>query len=153
MMLRNEAGKFRDVSGELGPAFREPLASRGAAVGDLDGDGWPDLVVYRNGGEPRILRNQSVKGVHWLLVELEGVKSNRDGIGAVVRVLAEDGVEQTVTVSATGGYLSAKDRRAHFGLGPNARLKLIEIRWPSGVLQRLEDVPADQLLKIREGAN
>ncbi len=144
MMLRNEGGKFRDVSMRLGAAFQEPLAARGSAVGDLDNDGSLDLVVYRNGGPPLILRNEGARGEHWLLVELEGVASNRDAIGAVIRVVADDGSEQYVTVSATGGYLSARDRRAHFGLRANARVKLMEIRWPSGLRQKLEGVAADQ---------
>lgn len=150
MMLRNARGTYRDVSTDLGESFREPLASRGSAAGDLDNDGALDLVVYRNGGAPLILHNEGAGGAHWLLVALEGVESNRDGIGAALRLVANDGSEQFVTASATGSYLSARDRRAHFGLGASSGVKLLEIRWPSGRRQRLENIAADQILEVRE---
>jgi hypothetical protein len=150
LMLRNERATFRDVSGRLGAAFQQPLAARGSAVADLNNDGFLDLVVYRNQGSPLILRNEGVANAHWLLVSIKGAESNRDGIGAQLRLVAEDGSQQFVTVSAAGSYLSARDRRAHFGLGANQRIKLLEIRWPSGRRQRLEDIAADQILEVRE---
>ena len=143
-------GRFEVVSGELGPIFQEPMAARGAAAGDLDNDGDVDMVVYRNAGAPLILRNEGSPGAHWLFVQLQGAGSNHDGIGAKLHLVAADGSEQWVTVSAAGSYLPSRDRRAHFGLGTNARVKLLEIVWPSGREQTLQDIRANQILEVRE---
>lgn len=152
LLARNVGGKFSDVSGTAGEAFRRPLAARGAAFGDWNNDGRFDIAVHVNGGPALLLENAHAGAGHWLIIETVGTKSNRDGIGALVRLETASGREQHAMVSATGSYLSSNDRRAHFGLGGETLVKRIEIRWPSGAVQRLEDVRADQILKVREPA-
>ncbi|HYA63705.1 MAG TPA: CRTAC1 family protein, partial [Candidatus Sulfotelmatobacter sp.] len=151
LLLHNEAGKkFTDVSAQSGAVFKQKWAARGLAVGDLSNSGALDVVVSTNNGPAYVLRNQGGNRNHWLTLQLEGRKSNRDGIGAEVKMVSASGAAQYATVSTTGSYLSASDRRVHFGLGTDASAKSIEIRWPSGVRQRLENVPANQILKVVE---
>jgi enediyne biosynthesis protein E4 len=149
LLLRNNGGKFADVSDRSGAPFEVRRAARGAAFGDLDNDGFVDVVVSVNDGKPVILHNLGNRN-HWLLVNTEGVLSNRDGIGAQLRAVSESGLEQHAVVTTGGSYLSASDRRVHFGLGADKRLKLLEITWPSGIVQRLANIPADQILVVRE---
>ena len=146
LVMRNVAGKFSRIASGIDT----PLAARGAAFGDLDNDGWIDVVLNCNDGPPVILRNRGGSGNHWLTVVTTGTRSNRDGIGAQLRVVTEDGVEQHAMVSSAGSYLSANDRRAHFGLGSHRTAELVEIVWPSGVKQTLRNVQADQILRIVE---
>jgi hypothetical protein len=108
-----------------------------------------DAVVTTNGGSLHVLHNETPTTNHWLTLKLTGHKSNRDGIGAVVKVSTEEG-SQWVTVTSAGGYLSSNDVRAHFGLGSQARAKRIEIRWPSGIVQVLQDVAGDRILRVEE---
>ncbi|HYA64265.1 MAG TPA: CRTAC1 family protein [Candidatus Sulfotelmatobacter sp.] len=151
LLLHNEAGKkFTDVSAQSGAVFKQKWAARGLAVGDLSNSGALDVVVSTNNGPAYVLRNQGGNRNHWLTLQLEGRKSNRDGIGAEVKMISVSGAAQYATVNTTGSYLSASDRRVHFGLGGDASAKSIEIRWPSGIRQRLENVPANQILKIVE---
>ena len=150
LLMRNAEGKFIDVSAKSGEPFRKPMAARGAAFGDLDNDGWIDVAINCNDGPAVILRNRGGNGNHWLMVETAGTRSNRDGIGARVRVVTADGVERHVTVSTSGSYLSSSDKRAHFGLGGQTMVKLVEVVWPSGQVQTVESVRADQVLKISE---
>ena len=150
LLLKNESGRFQDVSSRGGSVFSSPLAARGAAFGDLDNDGRIDIAINCNNGPALILRNQSDRGNHWLTLNLIGTASNRDAIGAKVRLLVEDGLEQTTFVSTAGSYISASDKRAHFGLGSQKKIQRVEVLWPSGTLQRLESVAADQILTIRE---
>jgi hypothetical protein len=119
------------------------------AVGDLDNDGRLDAVVAVNGGAAHILHNETVTTNHWLTLNLVGHRSNRDAIGAEIRLTTSKGV-QLETVSTAGSYLSSNDKRAHFGLGSDTSAKEIEIRWPSGIVQRLEDVKGDRVLKVDE---
>jgi hypothetical protein len=121
------------------------------AVGDLDNDGRLDAVVTTNGGEAHILHNETPGANHWLTLALTGHTSNRDAIGAEIKLTTAHGA-QYVTVSTAGSYLSSNDKRAHFGLGADAIAKTIEIRWPSGMTQKLENVAADQVLKVDEPA-
>ena len=120
-----------------------PLAGRGAAFGDINNDGWMDVVLTTLGGAPILLLNRG-GGNHWLSITLEGTRSNRDGFGARVRVNS-----QTRFATSTGGYSCSNDKRLHFGLG-DSRTASIEVLWPSGARQTLKDVAADQFLKIRE---
>ena len=110
-----------------------------------------DAVVTTNDGTPHVLRNETSNGNHWLILKLTGHKSNRDGIGALVKVVTAQGT-QSGTVSTASSYLSASDKRLHFGLGKESAISLIEIRWPSGILQRLTGVKADQILALDEPA-
>jgi hypothetical protein len=151
LLLHNEVGKkFVDVSAQSGPVFKQKWAARGLAVGDLSNSGALDLVISTNNGPAYVLRNQGGTRNHWLTLQLEGRKSNRDGIGAEVKIVSASGAPQYATVSTSGSYLSACDRRVHFGLGVDAAVKTIEIHWPSGTVQRLENVTANQILAIVE---
>jgi len=150
LLMKNNAGKFRNVSQESGPAFRVPLSARGAAFGDLDNDGCIDIAINCNDGPAVILRNQGGTANHWLLVNLVGSVSNRDGFGARVHIISEQGSEQHAFVSSAGSYLSANDKRVHFGLGASRRVRLLEINWPSGIVQQINSVDADQIITVRE---
>src|ERR1700723_802594 len=120
-----------------------PLAARGAAFGDLNNDGWQDVVMTTLGGRPQAFLNRGGK-LHWLVITLRGTRSNRDGLGARVQVNG-----QTRFATSAGSYLSASDKRLHFGLGAAEKAK-VEIAWPSGIHQTLNDVHADQFLEVRE---
>jgi hypothetical protein len=151
LLARNTGQGFIDVSKESGPIFREPWASRGLAIGDIDNDGRLDAVVTENDGPAHILHNETGTQNHWLTLNLVGHKSNRDAIGAAVRIITPQGPQQA-TVSTCGSYLSSGDKRVHFGLGSQSAVKEIEIRWPSGIRQILHEVKADQILLIDEPA-
>jgi enediyne biosynthesis protein E4 len=150
MFLARNTGKgFVDVSTESGAVFQEAWASRGLALGDIDNDGRIDAVVTTNGGTAHILRNQTDSHNHWLLLNLVGHKGNRDAIGASVKIVSSQGI-QTGTVSTSGSYLSSGDKRLHFGLSHDALVQSLEVRWPSGIVQTLQNVKADQILRIDE---
>lgn len=148
-LARNDHGKFRDVSAESGDVFRKPWVSRGMAIGDLDNDGRVDVVVTTNGGPAYILRNATDTRNHWLALDLIGHKSNRDAIGTTVQIMTKQGT-QMATVATSGSYLSSSDKRVHFGIGSETSVSELEIRWPSGIVQKLENVSADQVLRIDE---
>jgi hypothetical protein len=152
LMLQNDGRSFVDVSPSLGPAFARPAAGRGAAFGDLDDDGDIDIVVANLDAEPALLRNDGGNTGHWLTVALRGSRSNRDGIGALVRVVDELGREQSGVGSTASSYQSASDRRVHFGLGAARLVRRLEVRWPSGVTQVLTDVAARRVLQVVEPA-
>jgi len=135
-------GTFAD-----GSAFAAPRAHRGAAVADFDGDGRLDVVVTVLGDKPELWRNASPDSGHWIDLKLIGARSNRDGIGAVVRV----GNQWNQETSASG-YASSSLAPVHFGLGPQAVIPRIRIEWPSGVVQELRSVKANQRLVVREPA-
>lgn len=149
LLARNTGHGFVDVSAQSGDAFQHAWVARGLAIGDLDNDGRIDAVVTTNDGPMHILHNETATQNHWLLLKLTGHKSNRDAIGAEVMIVTAGGA-QFATVSTAGSYLSASDKRVHFGLGTNKIAQKIEIRWPSGIRQTLKDVPADQILSIDE---
>ena len=144
LLLRNFKGKFTPM-----PGFAKPIAARGAAFGDLNNDGWLDVVINCNNQPPVVLQGRP-NGNHWLTIEATGRASNRDGIGTRIRVVSGAGLQQFGMVTTGGSYLSSNDKRVHFGLGPEKSIRLIELVWPSGRAQRLEDVAVDQILKIRE---
>ena len=151
LLMRNAGnGKFVDVSARGGDIFRTPLAARGAAFGDLNNDGFLDVAINCNDRPAVILRNEGGNGNHWLMLDLVGTASNRDGIGAKIRVVSESGLVQHSMVSRAGSYLSSNDKRAHFGLGSAKRAALVEIAWPSGTLQKLKDVAAGRIVKVEE---
>jgi hypothetical protein len=149
LLLHNVGGRFEDVSAKSGSVFQQAWVGRGLAIGDLDNDGRLDAVVTTNGGPAYILRNETRTENHWLTLDLVGHKSNRDGIGAVIRLVGS-GQAQWATVTTASSYLSSSDKRVHFGLGPDAVATQVEISWPSGTVQILKDVKADQVLKVDE---
>ncbi len=146
--LRNAT--FQDVSAEAGPAMRLRAAHRGAAFGDLNNDGKVDVVISAIGSPVEILYNTSPGGNHWIAIETVGAKSNRDGIGTRIKLTGESGLVQYNAVTTAGSYASSSDKRAHFGLGHDSLVKEIELRWPSGTLQVLRNIKADQILKVTE---
>ena len=150
LILHNNNGRFLDVSEQSGAAAQVRRAARGAAFGDLDNDGLVDVVLSVNGEAAVLLRNTSGSAHHWLSVELTGSRSNRDGVGTRLRIVGSDGQQQHLMVSPAGSYLSSNDKRVHFGLGASDVIKTLEIRWPSGVVQLIENVKADQILKLSE---
>ncbi len=149
LLARNTGKAFIDVSSDSGSVFHEPWASRGMAIGDIDNDGRLDAAVTENGGPVHILHNESNTQNHWLTLNFVGHKSNRDAIGASVKIITAQG-EQYATVTTCGSYLSSGDKRVHFGLGLQPTIKEINIRWPSGIRQTLHDVKGDQILRVDE---
>jgi hypothetical protein len=149
-LLHNEhGGKFVDVSSASGAVFHQQWAARGLAIGDIDNDGKLDAVVTSNDGPAWVLLNKTETSNHWITLKLVGVKSNRDAIGAQVRVLTSAG-EQCATVTTTGSYQSSSDKRLHFGLAGADFVREIEIRWPSGIRQLLTNQKVDGILTITE---
>lgn len=151
MLLRNTGKRFVDVSAASGEIFHEAWVGRGMAIGDIDNDGRIDAVVTTNGGQAYVLHNETRSSNHWITLHLTGHTSNRDGIGAVVKLTTSQG-SQWVTATTSSGYLSASDPRVHFGLGSSAVADSIEIRWPSGIVQILKNVPADRQIQVDEPA-
>jgi hypothetical protein len=150
-MFENANGKeFIDVSGELGQDFLRTGYQRGSAFADLNNDGALDLVVTSLNETPRIMLNSADSGNHWLLIDTRGYRSNRDGIGTKIKVTTPSGRTLFNHVTASVGFMSSSDRRVHFGLNKEDRIKSIELRWPSGQVQVLHDIKADQILKVAE---
>ena len=150
LLARNTAKGFVDVSAESGAVFQQAWVARGMAIGDLDNDGRVDAVVNTNDGLAHVLHNETPSDNHWILLKFVGHKSNRDGIGAEVTVTTASGMMQSATVTTASSYLSASDKRVHFGLGKDEVLKQIQVRWPSGIVQTLKDIRANQILQIDE---
>ncbi len=145
----NTGERFIDASQEAGASFLAPRVHRGAAFGDLNGDGLVDAVVTNLNDRPQVFLNRTSGAGHWMLLDLVGTKSNRDGLGARVKVVA-GGKTQYNHATTSVGYISSSDRRVHFGLGPAAVVDELEIAWPSGIRQRLTGVKADQVLRVVE---
>jgi hypothetical protein len=147
--LRN--GRFEDVSNKMGGAITEPTPSRGCAFADYDNDGDTDILINPVNAVPELLRCESGTGNNWITIKTVGVKSNHDGIGARIKCSTADG-SQIDEVRSGGSYYSQNDLRVHFGLGKNQKVKAIEIRWPSGQTDTLNDVAVNQFITVREGA-
>jgi hypothetical protein len=139
LLALNHNGRFERADSGV----TTPLAARGAVFGDINNDGWMDVLITALGGPPVLLLNRG-GGNHWLSITLLGTRSNRDGYGARVRVNG-----QTRTATSAGSYVCANDKRLHFGLG-SAEKAAVEILWPSGAKQVLKDVRVDQFLQVRE---
>jgi hypothetical protein len=158
LLLRNEGGaRFRDLSLESGACFGKSRVSRGVAAGDFDNDGDIDLLVAHLNDRPSLLRNDSPRhGRHWLMLQLVGKtgSSNRDAVGARVRCRLPDSTGAAPILvreqRSSGSYMCSHDPRLHFGLGEAEFVAEIEIRWPDGFLQKLDNVPADQVLVVRQ---
>jgi hypothetical protein len=132
-----------------GETVGTPALHRGAAFADLDGDGLVDVVVSRIQNRPVILRNRSREGHQWIGIRLIGKASNRDGLGARVRVVTDDGAQWNHGTTSVG-YASSSDRTVHFGLGKQSRVRTLEVHWPSGRTQKLADLPVDRYLEVAE---
>jgi len=199
VLMRNTGERFVDVSGSSGAPFQVRRTARGAAVGDLDNDGFLDIAINCNDQPAVVLRNEGasrqgsgkqdrtekIGGNNWLIVNTAGTRGNRDGIGARIRLVLDTGDrnsrdedsagedseredsenddlrnddlqnddlqnEQFAFVSTAGSYLSSGDKRVHFGLGDAKQVKLLEVTWPSGQVQTLENVTANQILNVEE---
>ena len=150
VVYRNAQGLFRDATAELGPDLQTPRVSRGLAVADYDNDGDLDVLITNNGQAPQLLRNDGGNRKHWIEVKLIGSKSNRDGIGAAVKVIA-GGRAQIDQTKGGMSYQSAHDPRVHVGLGDATTVDSIEVTWPSGTVDRIVRVAIDRLITIREG--
>src|SRR5215203_1313338 len=149
LVMRNTGKSFVNISASAGAAFNAPVAARGAAAGDLNNDGQPDLVVAVLDAAPVILRGAGTTN-HWLGISLTGSKSNRSGIGARVTVTSATGQKQIFDVSTAGSYLSSSDPRIIVGLGNAKSVRLIEVRWPSGRVQTVSNPVVDRYVTVNE---
>jgi len=143
-------GKFTETTASAGAAFAAPRVARGAAYGDINNDGALDILVSTNAGPAALFRNTGTTN-HSLRIKLTGTKSNRDGIGAVVRVTAGTDSQWQMLRSGSS-YLSSSELVLTFGLGSHTHADMIEIHWPSGRDDKLANVPADQIVNVKEGA-
>lgn len=151
-MFRNLGqGRFDMISNSLGPDFVRPIAGRGLATADFENNGTLGIATNNRGDYPELLRNDGANVNHWLEILLIGTRSNRDGIGASLKLTSE-GFVQVEQAKGGMGYMSASDPRIHFGLGKRAKIEWLEITWPSGQVDRLSDVPIDRLIAVKEGA-
>ncbi len=150
-IFENQEGKqFIDVTGEMGSDFLRIGFQRGSAIADFNNDGFMDIAVTSLNQKPRILMNSADNGNHWLMLQLTGRKSNRDAIGTRIKLTTPSGRALYNHVTVSVGFMSSSDRRVHFGLGRETRAASIELRWPSGLVQTLTDVPADRIIQVEE---
>jgi hypothetical protein len=152
LLFRHDGQRLRNISGDAGPVFAKPLAARGLAVGDFNNDGRVDVLVACNGEAPLLLRNNATLDNHWVGVRLQGVRCNRDAIGARITWSA-GGVTRSRLKTGGGSYLSSHDPREVLGLGQATKLDWLEIKWPrpSRKIDRFANVPIDQYVTIVEG--
>ncbi len=149
-LFRNDGrGKLADVTKHAGPPFQVLRMGRGLAVGDLDNDGRPDVVIVSE-NEPVAFFHNRTEGGHFLTLSLEGTTSNRDAVGAIVSIHC-DGRVRVAPRLGGGSYQSAGDPRLHFGLGTARRADRVDVRWPSGRVDRYDGLPADAGYRLREG--
>jgi hypothetical protein len=150
LQMNQKDGTFCDASDQAGEALKERRVSRGLAVGDLFNDGNMDVVIEDLDGKPMILRNHGVPGNHWVSFELDGTKTNRLALNARIKIVA-GGMTQTSEIHSGGSYLSQSDLRVHFGVGSATKIDKVEIHWPSGLVENLTNVAADQHYNVLEG--
>jgi hypothetical protein len=146
----NRDGTFSEVGAQLGAPFAEQRTGRGAAFGDLDNDGDVDVVINNLDGPPQVLRNDGGNINNAIVMKLVGVRSNRDGLGARVKIVSGELV-QIDEVHSGASYLSQSDLRLHFGLEKRTRVDLIEVHWPSGVVDKITDARVNKILTLKEG--
>ncbi len=151
LFMNERNGTFCDAAQQAGPALQEPRVSRGLAIADLDNDGNVDVVIGDLDGAPMVLHNAGVPGAHWVSFELAGTKSNRLAIGARLTLVA-GGMTQTDEVRSGGSYLSQNDLRVHFGLAGAKKIDSLEIRWPSGKIEKLGNLDPDRFYAVLEGS-
>ncbi len=149
LLIRNTGKGFANISATAGAAFLNSLAARGAAFGDINNDGQVDVVMSVLDGAPIVLKNNGTKN-HWLGIVLAGSKSNRDGIGARVSVTDKSGTKQIFDRSTASSYLSSNDPRLLVGLGSASSIRAVEVRWPSGRVQTIDNPQVDRYLVIKE---
>jgi tetratricopeptide (TPR) repeat protein len=145
-------GAFADVSRAAGQDFQTKSAHRGCAFADFNNDGKVDAVTTSLNDPAELLINQSPDEHHWLMIRLIGVRSNRDGLGAKIKLTTAAGAVQFNHATTSVGYASSSDSRVHFGLGKERAVRSLEVRWPSGTRQALREVMADRMLTIKEGS-
>lgn len=146
----NRDGTFTELGAELGAPFLQKRAARGVAFGDLDNDGDVDVVINNLDGAPQLLRNDGGNANNSVLIKTIGVKSNRDGIGARIKIVSGD-LTQIDEVRSGDSYISQSDLRLHFGLERRKKIDLVEIRWPSGLIEAIKDASVNKILTIKEG--
>jgi hypothetical protein len=152
LMFRNVGkGQFEKTSEALGPDFMRPIAGRGLATADYDNDGDIDIATNNRDDYPELLRNDGGNSNHWLEIFLIGTRSNRDGIGASLKLTSE-GITHVEQAKGGMSYMSASDPRIHFGLGKRSKIDSLEITWLSGQVDRLTNVPIDRIIAVKEGA-
>lgn len=150
-LFENEGGRFVNVAGERGEALRVPHVGRGVAVGDFDNDGDPDVLLLCVGEPPRLLRNDGGNRNHWIGFRLLGTRSGKDAIGARVKVTA-GGHSQVRALVGGASYLTASDPRLLFGLGRDERVDSVEVRWPSGHVDRFQGLEPNRYVTLTEGS-
>lgn len=150
LLLQYRQRRFVDVSPSSGDVFRETWASRGAAFGDLDNDGDLDVVVTTCDGPAYLLRNEGGNRNRWIGVELHGTTANRPGLGAEIVLVTQSGRRHYNTSTTAGSYFSASDPRVFFGLGQEAGVRELRIRWPGGKEQVVENPPLNQVVQVTE---
>jgi hypothetical protein len=151
LFRNNHNGTFADVTSTSGAALTARAVSRGSAAGDFDNDGDLDVVINNLDGAPTLLRNDAGNRQKFVVVDLEGRPSNRNAVGAIVTVRTADSVQRAERRSGDS-YLSHSDERLHFGLGTQTKVDALEVRWPTGTVQRFGEIPANTFVKIVEGS-
>jgi hypothetical protein len=153
LLFRHDGRRLQNITPRAGPAFLKGRSARGLAIGDFNNDGHVDVLIGCNGEEPVLLRNAAGAANHWIGVKLQGMKCNRDAIGARIKWSA-GGIERSRLKNGGGSYLSSHDPREVLGLGSASRLDWLEIKWPlpSGRVERFENLPIDRYVTLREGA-
>src|SRR6266478_524129 len=149
-MFENTGHTFKNVSGQLGAVFSREFSGRGMATGDFDNDGDLDVMISNNGEAPLLLRNEGGNKNNWLGLQLIATKSNPAAVGAVISWQA-GGVKRTRLKTAGGSYLASHDPREILGLGAATKIDSVEIRWPSGRVDKLANLPINRYIRVVEG--